>query len=79
MTKARGVELRMAQEDRFVLIYQQFPKGISMTPTPAVRILVDTMTGIQYMYSSIGNSGGPTVLLGQDGKPLLYQPPNKNI
>ena len=36
------------------------------------EIWVDTQTGVQYLYHSSGNSGGLTVLVDADGKPLLY-------
>ena len=46
-----------------------------------VEILVDRMTGVQYLWRDIsrgGNAfaGGFTVLLDQDGKTLLYQASN---
>ena len=34
---------------------------------------MDTQTGVQYLYHASGNSGGLTVLVDADGKPLLYQ------
>ena len=33
---------------------------------------MDTQTGVQYLYHSSVNSGGLTVLVDADGKPLLY-------
>ena len=38
------------------------------------EIWVDTETGVQYLYHTVGNAGGFTVLVGPDGKPLLYRP-----
>ena len=37
------------------------------------EVLVDTQTGVQYLYHSAGNSGGLTVLVDAEGKPLLYR------
>ena len=55
--------------DRFQKVYKEgFSSGL--------EILVDTETGVQYLYRFSGYGGGLTVLLGQDGKPLLYQPEN---
>lgn len=36
------------------------------------EVLVDTQTGVQYLYHTAGNSGGLTVLVDAEGKPLLY-------
>ena len=36
------------------------------------EVLVDTQTGVQYLYHASGNSGGMTVLVDAEGKPLLY-------
>lgn len=35
------------------------------------RIIVDTETGVQYLLAHWTNIGGLTVLVDQDGKPLL--------
>ena len=37
------------------------------------EIWVDTQTGVQYLYHTVGNSGGLTLLVDADGKPLLYR------
>ena len=37
------------------------------------EVLVDTQTGVQYLYHAVGNSGGLTLLVDADGKPLLYR------
>ena len=36
------------------------------------EVLVHTQTGVQYLYHAAGNSGGLTVLVNAEGKPLLY-------
>jgi len=59
-------------DGRFVAVYQGVKiGGMSAGST---RILVDRTTGVQYILHSWGDSAGFTVLAGQDGKPLLYQP-----
>lgn len=35
------------------------------------RILVDKKTGVNYLYVSEGYSGGLTVMLDRDGKPIV--------
>ena len=37
------------------------------------EVLVDTQTGVQYLYHAAGNSGGLTVMVDAEGKPLLYR------
>ena len=36
------------------------------------EILVDTQTGVQYLYHAGCNGGGLTLLVDAEGKPLLY-------
>lgn len=56
----------MKKEDkRFVVTYKQ---GGAMG---TVNILVDRKTGVNYLYRAIGYSGGMTVLLDRDGKPVV--------
>ena len=63
-------------KDRFICIYAQ---GSGMFSTESVQIFVDKETGVQYLwrdsYANGGFAGGFAVLMDQDGKPLLYQPP----
>lgn len=54
----------MWDEERFKKIYSQ--GAINM-----MEIWVDRETGIHYLYHSCGNSGGLTVLLDSDGKPVV--------
>ncbi|MBV4423438.1 DUF6440 family protein [Clostridium tyrobutyricum] len=37
----------------------------------AYSIIVDTKTGVNYLYVSNGSSGGLTVLLDSEGKPVI--------
>ena len=54
------------KDDRFVKIYSQ-GKVYEM------EIWVDTQTGVNYLYREAGYSGGLTVLLDKDGKPLVSE------
>ncbi len=56
----------MAKKERFEKVYGQ---GV-LTET---EIWVDTETDVQYLYHSAGYSGGLTVLVDAEGKPLLYR------
>lgn len=53
------------KQKRFILVKQ---KG-SLAATP--MILIDRETRVQYLYFVSGYAGGLTVLVNQDGKPLL--------
>lgn len=37
------------------------------------EVWVDTQTGVQYLYHASGSSGGLTVLVNAEGRPLLYR------
>ena len=39
------------------------------------RVLVDTQTGVNYLFACSGYSGGLTVLLDADGKPVVTPVP----
>jgi hypothetical protein len=54
----------MGKNERFEKIYSQ---GVMST----VEIWVDKDTGVNYIFRQDGNSGGMTVLLDKDGKPVV--------
>lgn len=54
----------MKTNERFKKVYSQ---GI----LTSLEIWVDTETGVNYLYRQSGNSGGMTVLLDKDGKPVI--------
>ncbi|MBO7473336.1 MAG: xylan 1,4-beta-xylosidase [Ruminococcus sp.] len=37
----------------------------------ATEILVDTVTGVNYLYHAWSNTGGLSVMLDKDGKPVV--------
>ena len=53
----------MAKDKRFEKVYSQ--------SVGAIEIWVDKETGVNYLYHSAGYSGGLTVLLDKDGKPVV--------
>ena len=53
----------MAKNNRFEKVYSQ-----SMG---SIEIWVDKETGVNYLYHQSGYAGGLTVLLDQDGKPVI--------
>ena len=57
----------MAKYDRFQVVQHQ---GNSLT-SPSIMVLLDTVTGVQYLFVKEGYGGGVCPLLGLDGKPLI--------
>lgn len=57
----------MAKYDRFQVVQSQ---GNSLT-SPSIMVLLDTVTGVQYLFVKEGYGGGVCPLLGLDGKPLI--------
>lgn len=55
----------MKKEKRFEVVYEQ-SKFSSIT-----KILIDKETGVNYLFHNAGYAGGLTVLLDQDGKPVI--------
>lgn len=51
-------------KDRFQKIYSQ---GV----ITGMEILVDTQTGVNYLFCNSGNAGGLTPLLDREGKPVI--------
>lgn len=62
----------MADEKRFVVTYKQ--GGFA---NPGVKILVDKVTGVNYLWTESGYAGGLTVLLNRDGTPVVTPLPKK--
>ena len=54
------------QEKRFIKTYSQ-----SGFTDNTMQIWVDRQTGVNYLYSASGYSGGLTVLLNRDGTPVV--------
>ncbi len=55
----------MAKEnDRFIKVYSQGKVN-------TIEIWVDKETGVNYIYRKDGYSGGLTVLLNSEGKPVI--------
>ena len=60
----------MSKGERFEKVYSQG----SLTVT---EIWVDKDTGVNYIFHASGYSGGMTVLLDKDGKPVITPDVNK--
>lgn len=56
------------RDDRFQIIQQE---GNGLT-APQVTVLMDTATGVQYLFAQTGYAGGLCPLLDQDGKPIVW-------
>ena len=59
-------------EDRFIKVYSQ-----SGFVDNLMQIWVDKQTGVNYLYSASGYSGGLTVLLNRDGTPVITPIPTQ--
>ena len=57
----------MKNDKRFIKTYS---KG-------GIAILVDKETGVNYLYCQSGYSGGLTVLVDKDGKPIITDIPRE--
>ena len=52
-------------DNRFEVVYKELGQGVT-------QILVDKMTGVNYLWHASGSGGGGlTVLLDKDGKPVV--------
>jgi len=57
-------EIIMKKDERFIKTYTQGKLNV-------MEIWVDRETGVNYIYHAAGYSGGLTVLLDQEGKPVI--------
>ena len=62
----------MARNKRF--IWEKAQNGLMK----GVSVIIDTETGVNYLFVQDGYAGGLTPLLGKDGKPVIT-PPNEII
>lgn len=58
----------MAKNDRFEVVRQE---GNGLTSIQRM-VLMDTATGVQYLFVQSGYAGGLCPLLDKDGKPLCW-------
>ena len=58
---------KVKKEKRFIKT-EYFGGGFS---GPTTTVLVDKVTGVNYLYVESGYSGGLTVLLNRDGTPVI--------
>ena len=54
----------MAKERRFIM-------GKNEGSIDGVKIITDSVTGVQYLFAYAGYAGGLTILVDQNGKPLV--------
>ena len=58
----------MAKNERFQIIHQE-GNGLSK---PQCMVLMDSATGVQYLFVKDGYAGGLCPLVDRDGKPLTW-------
>lgn len=59
----------MAKNERFQVIYQQ---GNGLT-SPQYMVLLDSVTGVQYLFTQSGYGGGLCPLVDKEGGPLKWE------
>ena len=59
----------MAKNDRFQIVQQE---GSGLT-SPQRVVLMDTVTGVQYLFVQSGYAGGLCPLVNRDGGPLMWE------
>ena len=59
----------MAKNDRFQIV-QQEGNGLS---SPQRMVLMDSVTGVQYLFVQSGYAGGLCPLVNRDGRPLTWE------
>ena len=59
----------MGKNDRFQIV-QQEGNGLS---SPQRIVLMDTATGVQYLFVQSGYAGGLCPLVNRDGGPLMWE------
>ena len=52
---------------------ERFRKTYVQGALDVMEVWVDTETGVNYLYHRTGNAGGLTVLLDEDGKPVVTE------
>ena len=52
---------------------ERFKKVYTQGTLDVLEVWVDTETGVNYLYHRTGNAGGLTVLLDEDGKPVVTE------
>ena len=59
----------MAKEDKRFEVIQSEGNGLT---APTRQVILDTATGVQYLFVQSGYAGGLCPLLDKDGKPLSW-------
>lgn len=60
----------MEKNDRFIVVYKE---GSSLTSTGQRAILVDRLTGVNYLWIFCGSAAGLTPLIDNNGKPIITE------
>lgn len=61
------------KEEKGIVFEDDTERFQSIDEFDGVCVIVDTETGVQYLWRGAGYKGGLTVLLDAEGKPLLYE------
>ena len=66
--------MKAIKSDRFVCVEVS---GSAFDPCQC-RVLVDRLTGVNYLWTASGYAGGLTVLLDAEGKPVVTPVPRED-
>ena len=66
----------MSKDERFVSVFKE---GSGFSIAGVRQVLVDTETGVNYLWIESGHAGGLTPLLDADGKPVVTDPLTFNM
>lgn len=59
----------MGKKDNRFQVVQQEGNGLT---TPQCTVLLDTATGVQYLFAQFGSGAGLCPLVNRDGGPLMW-------
>lgn len=63
----------VTDETRFKVVYSDYPSDNPSSDAMRTRILVDTETGVMYLYITGGQRAGLTIMEDANGNPLLWE------
>lgn len=64
----------MNTKNRFSVIIKE---GSQLKDSGMIQVIVDTETGVNYLWMKSGYAGGLTPLLGADGNPIITDVANR--
>lgn len=60
--------MKAKKEKRFIIVHEESPKN---GPFASCTVIVDKLTGVNYLAAGNGSYAGLTPLLDREGKPII--------